>query len=209
MFPGTAFLFSVLTELSLPDPEGRSEFTPGAKALTRLLLRLLKQELKGDFLSLSGRLCRGKGREDGACLELCCVMESAGLVQLCQVRHRPRPASVGAWPWGFRYRWTWNQSCSHRVGRQSTSVKPRPCEPSACTVGWASISSTRWVPLCPVPGQEAPAKASSITKSSFCPCTVLLRRKSLSVHFGRHRVLVGKQSFISYSRSRGRIPEAS
>lgn len=54
------------------------------------------------------------------------------------------------------------------------------------------------------------AKASSVTDFSFCRCwTVLLRRKSVPVHFGRHGVLVRKQSFVFYSRSRRRIPEAS
>ena len=50
----------------------------------------------------------------------------------------------------------------------------------------------------------------SLTKSPFCCCwTVLLRRKSVPVCFGRHWILVGKQSFIFYPRSRGRGSEAS
>lgn len=50
-------------------------------------------------------------------------------------RHPWGDLSVGARPAGFLfYRWTWNRFCSHQMGNLRTSLKRRPCEPSAFTV---------------------------------------------------------------------------
>lgn len=56
---------------------------------------------------------------------------------------------------------------------------------------------------------EPLGKAGPVTDLSSSCWTVLLRREGLPVHFGRHWVLVRKQSSVFYPRSRRRISQAS